>query len=292
MMWSTPMRSSACHQALEQLRRSISLFMRVIFPKTGTHFWVTRPSVLLHIARTSIAAAVLCSAVNYAQALDGEDTARRYQPLPAPRPAVELPDPPPAKHSTGAGKAIIYQSACPALMGGLIVGAVQPPIIEGQCGERSPVAVSAVVGEDGALSVPLTGGPIMACSFSTAIANWALDVALQAQAIIGAKLTAIETGTSYQCRRRNNAADGKISEHGFANALDVSGFRFDNGTQVNVREGWVQEGATAIFLRAAHAAACERFTTVLGPDADQHHSDHFHLDLGCHGKTCTYLLCQ
>ncbi len=40
--WVT--RSSACHEALEWLRRAISLFMRVTFPKTGTHFWVTRSS--------------------------------------------------------------------------------------------------------------------------------------------------------------------------------------------------------------------------------------------------------
>ncbi len=34
--------TSACHQALDSLRRAISLFLRVIFPKTGVHFWVTR----------------------------------------------------------------------------------------------------------------------------------------------------------------------------------------------------------------------------------------------------------
>ncbi len=41
--------SSPCHQALEQLRCAISLFMRVIFPKTGTHFWVIRSRWIANI---------------------------------------------------------------------------------------------------------------------------------------------------------------------------------------------------------------------------------------------------
>ncbi len=50
-------RTSACHQALDSLRRAISLFMRVIFPKTGTHFWVTRFSAC-HEALDSLCRAI------------------------------------------------------------------------------------------------------------------------------------------------------------------------------------------------------------------------------------------
>jgi hypothetical protein len=35
----------------------------------------------------------------------------------------------------------------------------------------------------------------------------------------------------------------------------------------------------AEFLRRLHAGACLRFTTVLGPDANEEHHNHFHLDL-------------
>jgi hypothetical protein len=35
----------------------------------------------------------------------------------------------------------------------------------------------------------------------------------------------------------------------------------------------------AAFLRRLHAGACQRFTTVLGPDANAEHRNHFHLDL-------------
>ncbi|MEZ5774341.1 MAG: extensin family protein [Hyphomicrobiaceae bacterium] len=35
----------------------------------------------------------------------------------------------------------------------------------------------------------------------------------------------------------------------------------------------------ARFLIAVHAGACKRFGTVLGPEANEAHRDHFHLDL-------------
>ncbi|MCL4765262.1 MAG: extensin family protein [Hyphomicrobiaceae bacterium] len=36
---------------------------------------------------------------------------------------------------------------------------------------------------------------------------------------------------------------------------------------------------TATFLRAAHSSACRRFGTVLGPEANEAHRNHFHLDM-------------
>jgi hypothetical protein len=38
-------------------------------------------------------------------------------------------------------------------------------------------------------------------------------------------------------------------------------------------------GAKAAFLRAVHKAACTVFATVLGPEANNAHKNHFHLDL-------------
>jgi hypothetical protein len=37
--------------------------------------------------------------------------------------------------------------------------------------------------------------------------------------------------------------------------------------------------AKALFLRAAHNSACQRFGTVLGPEANDDHRNHFHLDM-------------
>lgn len=39
------------------------------------------------------------------------------------------------------------------------------------------------------------------------------------------------------------------------------------------------EDGIALFLRAAHETACKRFGTVLGPEANEAHRNHFHLDM-------------
>jgi hypothetical protein len=40
-----------------------------------------------------------------------------------------------------------------------------------------------------------------------------------------------------------------------------------------------EPGAEGKFLRAVHEAACGIFGTVLGPEANDAHKDHFHLDM-------------
>jgi hypothetical protein len=100
-------------------------------------------------------------------------------------------------------------------------------------------------------------------------------------------------GTSYLCRPVNNAEGGNISEHGFADALDVIGFALEDGRTVTVESGWSDAlSEDGRLLRFAHDAACSVFTTTLGPEANALHRDHFHVDLGCHGRTCTARLCE
>ncbi|MEM9278945.1 MAG: extensin family protein [Pseudomonadota bacterium] len=197
----------------------------------------------------------------------------------------------------------IYQSACPAVLNGTVVAKLLPPISENQCGERSPLEVTGIAG------VKLSSKAVMNCRMATTLAEWMHDANSAAENILETKLSSIVSSTGYQCRRRNNAPDGKISEHGFANALDIIGFTFENGSTVTLLDDWPlseetedensSEGQPAPettpefrFLKKVRDQACERFTTVLGPESDTFHTDHFHFDLGCHGKTCTYRICQ
>ena len=39
------------------------------------------------------------------------------------------------------------------------------------------------------------------------------------------------------------------------------------------------DGPRARFLREAHAAACRIFGTTLGPEANEAHRNHFHVDM-------------
>lgn len=126
--------------------------------------------------------------------------------------------------------------------------------------------------------------------------EWVEKVNTAAEVAFDSTVTKILTGGGYQCRRRNNQPDGKISEHGFANAIDIMGFKLKNGDDILIKRDWNNDPeaptVNGLFLQTIHKAACSNFTTVLGPEANQFHSDHFHFDLGCHGKSCTYLLCE
>ena len=83
-----------------------------------------------------------------------------------------------------------------------------------------------------------------------------------------------------------NSVDGaKLSEHGRANAIDVGAFVLADGSRISVKEGWRGSDRERAFLRQVHDAACGEFTTVLGPESDSYHHDHFHLDLARHGGT-------
>lgn len=119
------------------------------------------------------------------------------------------------------------------------------------------------------------------------------------------ELVFINNSTSYDCRKRRGAGQAKISEHAFANALDIVGFEFKETKSISLLNHWVSEKEEnsdedsdvvgddkALFLTSARNSACSHFTTVLSPDTNAAHKDHFHFDLGCHGKNCTYKICE
>ena len=194
---------------------------------------------------------------------------------------------PPAR----AGPERTYQTACPALLEGRVIGEMLDPVAEGICGVRSPLSLTGVRvnGREIGFSAPITTN----CQMAGAIADWVGEVHLYAGAALGSPLASLTTGTSLMCRNRYGAAEGFVSEHGFANALDVVGFTLENGQSVAVEADWMPAAAAeGRLLRQAHGAACGRFTTVLGPEADADHEDHFHLDLGCHGQSCTAQICE
>ncbi len=184
-----------------------------------------------------------------------------------------------------------YQVACPAVLQGKVEARMLPPIEDGQCGARSPLEVTAVLANG--RMVPLSGSIITDCGMATALPEWVAAVDSYLMARDNTQVDEVIVGTSYVCRRVNNATAGNLSFHALANAVDVTGFGLEDGRTVTVEGDWAGAlSSEGRLLRYAHDAACSHFTTVLGPEANALHRDHFHLDLGCHGKTCTARLCE
>ncbi|MFG0410201.1 extensin family protein [Pseudomonas sp. NY5710] len=101
-----------------------------------------------------------------------------------------------------------------------------------------------------------------------------------AQRVLGQPVTQVDHLGSFACRNVYHRKQGRLSQHATANALDISGFRLQDGQRIVLARDWQAGGAKAQFLREVQQAACQSFSTVLGPDYNAAHHNHFHLDMG------------
>jgi len=147
---------------------------------------------------------------------------------------------------------------------------------KGACGMTKPFKVAAVSGGFVALEPKAT----LACPLVANVEAW-FHEAIQpaAMAWYGSPVSEIKQISAYSCRTMNGQPGASISEHAFGNALDVASFRFADGREVDFKSGWKGRPEERGFLRAVHAAACERFSTVLAPGSNAFHYDHIHVDL-------------
>ncbi|WP_420607145.1 extensin family protein [Novosphingopyxis sp.] len=134
------------------------------------------------------------------------------------------------------------------------------------------------------IGTPTTNLGALTCPLARNFAAWA-QYAVQpaARQMLGGQVVRIETMGSYACRNVNGASSGKLSQHAFANAVDVSAFVLADGRRISVEQGWNGSPQERAFLRALHASACRRFGTVLGPDYNAAHYNHLHFDMSGDG---------
>jgi len=167
-----------------------------------------------------------------------------------------------------------YPMVCkdPALRGE-VVGEV-PGGITG-CGIANAVRLHEVNG------VRLSTGAVVDCPTARAFGNWVERGMMPAVGNQGGGVQSIRVAASYACRTRNHQPGARISEHGRGKAIDVSGYSLRDGTEVTVLRDW-GAGRNGRALRQMHRAACGTFGTVLGPESDRSHQDHFHFDTARH----------
>jgi len=147
------------------------------------------------------------------------------------------------------------------------IGGVPGP---GACGISDAVAVTSVSGV--ALSQPAQ----IDCRTAKTLKRWINRAAKPAIGETGGGLARLQVAAHYSCRSRNSQPGAKLSEHAKGRAIDISGFVLNNGTSLSVLEDWA--GRRGPVLHAIHRRACGIFGTVLGPNSDVHHRDHFHFD--------------
>jgi hypothetical protein len=146
------------------------------------------------------------------------------------------------------------------------------------CSTLGSVSLASLAGDEGKFQLANLG-PV-ACPLANTFAGWArYGVDRAARQILGSPLVRIETMGSYSCR--TVAGSGRLSAHARAEAIDISAFVLADGRRISVLDGWSAGTAREReFLQVVHASACKRFGTVLGPDYNAAHRNHFHVELG------------
>jgi hypothetical protein len=126
--------------------------------------------------------------------------------------------------------------------------------------------------------------PVVSCGLGLALARFEAVLQDEAQREFGVGMAAVEQGGTYSCRAM--ARFRLVSEHSYANALDLRSFRTKNGKTISVlahfgkpsQEPVTTEGR---FLRQLARRAYDEgvFSVVVTRFFDELHRDHVHVDL-------------
>jgi hypothetical protein len=133
-------------------------------------------------------------------------------------------------------------------------------------------------------AVKLTRPALLTQEMALRMGRWVNEV-LQpaAERTFGTHLAALDVGGSYSCRNIygrpfGGRFAGRLSEHAFANAIDIGGFTLTDGRTIKYINHWRAKDGSREFLQSSSLAACEIFNTTLTPDYDRFHRNHIHID--------------
>jgi hypothetical protein len=129
------------------------------------------------------------------------------------------------------------------------------------------------------------GSPQVTCPVALGLARLEAIVQEEAEREFGRKVARIQHMGTYNCREMANYP-GWVSEHSYANAIDIKHFELVGGKKIPVlgvypRDGATPKNASARFLKAVARRLYDEqvFSVVLTPSFDAAHRNHFHLDM-------------
>jgi hypothetical protein len=133
--------------------------------------------------------------------------------------------------------------------------------------------------------VRYNSSPILSCPMALALARFEPVIQEEAVRNFGSRVRRIVHVGTYSCREMAQYP-GWVSEHSYANALDIKEFELHNGRIISVLRHYARAGESkrdqkaAAFLHGVLRRAYREnfFSVALGPDFDALHRDHFHLD--------------
>ena len=127
--------------------------------------------------------------------------------------------------------------------------------------------------------------PMLTCPMALALASFEKVVQEEAARTYHSSVVRIDQLGTYSCREIK-AYPGWISEHSYANAIDLARFVMKNGVTIDVQRDFdlsadLPRRPGGTFLRAVSQRGYDEdiFSHVLTPFFNAAHKNHFHLDL-------------
>ena len=127
--------------------------------------------------------------------------------------------------------------------------------------------------------------PLLTCTMALALVDLERVVQEEAEAIFGSRVVKIDHMGTYNCRKMANY--DFISEHSFANGIDLKAFTLANGRQISVLDHFKPnvpdeecDDRAKFLRRVANRLWDEQvFSVVVTPYFDNLHRNHIHVDL-------------
>jgi hypothetical protein len=159
------------------------------------------------------------------------------------------------------------------------------PMRHGQNGVPTCGTNQAVVYRSGPENIRYGSKLLLTCGMALAMAHFETLLNAEAVRAFSQPVVRISHLGTYNCRKMARYPDW-VSEHSYANAIDLESFTLKNGRKISVLGSFGKEDreprrAEARFLdRLSHRLFDEDvFSGVITPAFDALHRNHFHLDL-------------
>lgn len=129
-----------------------------------------------------------------------------------------------------------------------------------------------------------TGKPKVSCPVALAMSRFEVVVQEEAERHLGRPVKKIRHMGTYNCREMA-AYPGWVSEHSYANAIDIRSFTLKGGKEIPVLGHYGEPGDPQTpaerFLQGVARRTVDEdiFSVVLTPAFDRLHRNHFHLDM-------------
>lgn len=157
------------------------------------------------------------------------------------------------------------------------------PVKEGNAKRPTCGAPQAVVYQRGPAKIRYNSAPVLSCGMALGLARFEQVLNEEAKRHLGQEVARIEQGGTYNCRKM--ARFKLVSEHSYANAIDIRSVTLKNGRNLSVLKTFGKTDAEPkrpegrFWRDVTHRMYDEgTFSVVITPFFDGLHKDHIHLD--------------